>query len=201
MGKLLMVQEFNFITVSPKIYIVIVLMLLLVPLPWLAGWVLAALIHELSHCIAVLLCGGKITAIKFSSAGIVLESGYLSTWRSVICSLAGPAGGLLLYVFSKRFPYLAICGFLQSVYNLLPIYPLDGGRAVRAICLLFFCDSTANKICAGLETVVLVVLLIISTILSVFLKYSIFPSLVVIIYLLRMKNIKIPCKSGLHAVQ
>ena len=196
-----MEQEFNIVTISPQTYIVIVLMLLLIPLPWLTGWIMAAVIHELCHYIAVRFCGGKITSIKFSSAGIVLESGYLSTWRSVICSLAGPAGGLLLYVFSKRFPYLAICGFLQSVYNLLPIYPLDGGRAVRAVCLLFFCDSTANKICAGLETVVLVVLLIISTILSAFLKYSIFPSLVVIIYLLRVKNIKIPCKSGLHAVQ
>ena len=57
----------------------------------------------------------------------------MSGGREVVCILAGPLGGLSLLLLCRRFPRVAICGMLQSVYNVLPIYPLDGGRALRGI--------------------------------------------------------------------
>lgn len=200
-SRSLTVPDSNWVSVSPQACIVAVILLLVIPFPWLAGWIFAAFIHEICHYIAVLLCRGKVTAIRLNAVGAVLETGYLSLWESVICSLAGPAGGLILCLLSGKFPRLAVCGFLQSVYNLLPVYPLDGGRAVRAICTGCFQKATADKICTGLEMIVLSGILIISIVSAFFLKFGILPIFAGTILLLRLVKIKIPCKSGLHAVQ
>ena len=194
-------RESEFVSISAQTYIAAVIILLLIPLPWLVGWVLAAFVHELCHYIAVLLCGGKITAIRIGISGAVLEAGYLSPWASVICCLAGPAGGLVLCLLSEQFPRLAVCGFLQSVYNLLPVYPLDAGRAVRVLCAELFRYAAADKLCRALEMIILGAMLVLSTWSAVYLKYGISPVLAVVLLLLRLKKIKIPCKSGLHAVQ
>ena len=58
----------------------------------------------------------------------------MSPGRELICILAGPAASLLLLCLARIFPRVAICGLIQGCYNLLPIAPLDGGRALH--CLL-----------------------------------------------------------------
>ena len=50
-----------------------------------------------------------------------------------VIALAGPFGGLVLLLTARWLPRLAICGLMQSVFNLLPISPLDGSRAVSAM--------------------------------------------------------------------
>ncbi len=57
----------------------------------------------------------------------------MSSGKSVICILSGPMGSLLLFLFVRWIPRIAFCGLLQGIYNLLPIYPLDGGRVVRCM--------------------------------------------------------------------
>ena len=47
--------------------------------------------------------------------------------------LAGPIFGLLPVLLWEKCPRLAFCATLLSARNLLPIYPLDGGRALRLL--------------------------------------------------------------------
>lgn len=120
-------------------------LLLMLPLPWLLSAVLAAVIHELSHMAAVLLLGGKIVAFRIGAGGAQIEAG-LSGWgRNCLAILAGPAGSLLLVVLCHWLPGVSVCGFLQGLYNLLPIRPLDGGRALEII-LGRICPDRAEKI-------------------------------------------------------
>ena len=110
------------------------LMVLLFPVRFLAGVLLAAFIHELGHILAVKLSGGRVLAIRLRSCGARIEASPLPPGRAALCALAGPAAGALTIFAYKTFPELALAGLVQTVFNLLPVYPLDGGRALRNIC-------------------------------------------------------------------
>ena len=116
------------------------LMLLTLPLAWLASAFLAAVFHELCHIIAIMLTGGKIQGIHMGMGGIVIETGILSNGQELICALAGPAGSLFLLFFVRWIPRIGVCALVQALFNLMPVYPMDGGRVLRC-CLLMFCDD------------------------------------------------------------
>ena len=113
---------------------VLALMLLLFPLRFLVGVLLAALIHELGHLLALKTAGGRVLSIRLRSFGARIEAAPMSPGRTALCALAGPAAGALTIFAYKTFPELALAGLVQTVFNLLPVYPLDGGRALRNIC-------------------------------------------------------------------
>ena len=110
------------------------LMLLLFPVRFLAGVLLAAFIHELGHILAVKLSGGRVLAIRLRSCGARIETAPMSPGWAAFCALAGPAAGALTIFAWKSYPELALAGLVQTVFNLIPVYPLDGGRALRNIC-------------------------------------------------------------------
>lgn len=107
--------------------------LLILPLKWLIAVCLAAGFHELCHYAAARLLGVTILSFSVGPGGCLLSTGPLTRRRELICAAAGPAGSLLLFFLIHHFPLLAICGLVQGVYNLLPIYPMDGGRILRCI--------------------------------------------------------------------
>ena len=109
-------------------------MLLLYPVRFLVGVLLAALIHELGHLLALKIAGGRVLSIRLRSFGARIEAAPMSPGRTALCALAGPAAGALTIFAYKTFPELALAGLVQTVFNLLPVYPLDGGRALRNIC-------------------------------------------------------------------
>ncbi len=65
----------------------------------------------------------------------------LTKLEEIIAALAGPIGGLALLFLSRWAPYVAICGAIQSAYNLIPLFPLDGGRAMLRLLQLMFHDA------------------------------------------------------------
>ena len=115
-------------------WLILGLMVLLFPLRFLVGVLLAALIHELGHLLALKMAGGRVLSIRLCSFGARIEAAPMSPGRAALCALAGPAAGALTIFAYKFFPELALAGLVQTVFNLLPVYPLDGGRAVRNIC-------------------------------------------------------------------
>ena len=115
-------------------WIVLGLMGLLFPLRVLAGLLLAASVHELGHIVSVLLCGGRIHRIRLHPGGAQIIAAPLPPGRELLCILAGPGAGALTIVAWRAFPELAVAGLLQTVFNLLPLPGLDGGRMVRNIC-------------------------------------------------------------------
>ena len=115
-------------------FLVLALMLLLFPMGLVAGIVLTALIHECGHLIAVRLTGGRVLTIRLRAGGVRIETAPMEPGKAALCALAGPAAGALTISAWRFFPEMAMAGLVQTVFNLLPIYPLDGGRVVRNIC-------------------------------------------------------------------
>ena len=115
-------------------WIVLGLAVLLLPLRVLLGILLAAAVHELGHLTAMYFMGVPVERIVLHPGGVRIEVGQMGPGEEVICALAGPVAGALTLFTWKWFPELAVAGLVQTVFNLIPIYPLDGGRVARNIC-------------------------------------------------------------------
>lgn len=108
-------------------------LVLTLPLPWLLSAMLAAVFHELCHLAALALTGTAVHSVHVGIRGIRLEAGPMEPGAELISAAAGPAGSLLLLLFLRQIPRIAICAACQGLFNLLPFYPLDGGRILRCI--------------------------------------------------------------------
>ena len=110
------------------------LAVLLLPLRVLLGIVLAATVHELGHLTAMYFLGVPVLGIVFRPSGARIEAGPMEPGTEILCALAGPVAGAVTIFAWKWFPELAVAGLVQTVFNLIPVYPLDGGRVARNIC-------------------------------------------------------------------
>ena len=123
------------ITVKPEFCIYAALVLLLLPLNWVVSWVAAAIFHELCHWVALILLKVDIYSVSIGLSGAEIETEHMMTHQEILSALAGPLGGALFVLSVRILPQLAICALIQSLYNFIPIYPLDGGRVLR--CAIF----------------------------------------------------------------
>ncbi len=110
--------------------------LLLIPLDWLAAMAAAGAVHELGHWLAVRLLGGEVLSFRLALGGAVMESSPMAPGKALLCSLAGPLAGACLLLLYPCFPRLALCAGVQTLCNLLPVKPLDGGRMLEMVQVL-----------------------------------------------------------------
>ena len=119
------------IHLESSLCLMLALMLLLLPLPWVMACVLASLAHEICHAVAIRFMGSQIYALRLGSGGIRMETDYMTPGRELVAALAGPIGSALLILLAPWLPRTAVCGAGHCLYNLLPLFPLDGGRILR----------------------------------------------------------------------
>jgi Zn-dependent protease len=114
-------------------------------LPFALGFVLLLLLHEIGHVIQLRREGIKASApmfIPFLGAVISAKSMGKNAAAEARVGLAGPVLGTLaslvplaiwLLTGSDFWRALAYIGFVLNLFNLLPVVPLDGGRAMAAL--------------------------------------------------------------------
>ena len=148
----------NSVMIEPAALFFLALMLLIFPLQWVAGLLVAIAIHEMGHYLAIRLLGGRIHSIRIGVWGMVMETSSLSWMEEFAAALAGPVCGLVLMLLCRKVPEIAICAGIQSVYNLLPVYPLDGGRALRSLLYQLLPGDQAEKGSKLAQTVFCIIL-------------------------------------------
>ena len=190
-----MARVFNCtVHITPEACIAGAAIVLLVPLPLASAWILAAVWHELCHCLALKLCDKHIHEIVIGHNGAEMKTELLANTESVLCALAGPAGGFSLMLLVDFFPLLSLSGLLQSAFNLLPIYPLDGGRALHGLGNLLLPARFSNLLCDSVAVLLWMMVISLSLYSMVVLKLGILPLLFVIYFVVLTKKRKIPCK-------
>ena len=167
------------------------LMILLLPFRWIAAWFTAAAVHEGCHILAVRLFGGRTVGFSAGVGGARIEAADVGPRGRLWCALAGPAGSLMLVLLFPRFPLVAVCGALQAAWNLLPIYPLDGGKALRCILDRFANGADVER---GVAAVVTILIWAGAFYCCFALKMGILPMLGALTVLLKTNFGKIPCK-------
>jgi Zn-dependent protease len=113
--------------------------------PFAVGFVVLLLIHEMGHVIQLRREGIKATApmfIPFLGAFISAKSLGENALAEARVGLAGPIVGSIAALAcipiwkatgNDMWRALAFTGFFLNLFNLLPVVPLDGGRAMAAM--------------------------------------------------------------------
>lgn len=110
-----------------------------------AGFVVGILIHEMGHVAAAAAMGVPVSAplfIPFFGAMILRKEGAKSAWGEAVIGIGGPIAGMIagliflgisLGTSSDLFMALAYVTFLMNLFNLTPVFPLDGGWITGSI--------------------------------------------------------------------
>lgn len=115
--------------------------------PWA---IIACVVHELGHVVAVLFMKGRIRGLKLSAVGVEmhLEHGsVLSYGAENVIALAGPFANLVMAVFAYvlRGWIPAVISVVVGGFNLLPVLPLDGGRVIYNVLASYFESSWPER--------------------------------------------------------
>ena len=148
-----------------------------------------AIIHELGHLIAGLILKFKTDEIRITPFGLQIKfnCNYNNTKeftiKKAIIALAGPLTNFviaaILIILGKintnlQYTYLyklvIYSNLLIGIFNLLPIYPMDGGRILKEILKIAYGNKKAYKITYIISKTMIIILTAISSILILYLK-------------------------------
>ncbi len=120
---------------------------------WIAVVFVSILVHELGHAVAFRRFGSNSHIVLWMFGGLAVPySGVNGRWRRILISLAGPFAGFILcgliYGSNKltgwgvengvpvAFLYvmLIVVNLYWGIFNLLPVFPLDGGQVSKELC-------------------------------------------------------------------
>ena len=123
------------IEVRPAAAVSFGLLLALDPAGLLLPLLLAASLHEAGHLLALRYCGVEVSLLQIGLTGAVLHTAPMERREAGLTAAAGPAVNIILFALLRHtVPVFSLLNLLLAAGNLLPVFPLDGGRILAAIC-------------------------------------------------------------------
>lgn len=165
--------------------------------PWksFVPFLLSTIAHESGHLIALKLLDVKVHNLRFGATGAIIRTAPLPYYHELIAAAAGPSVNfLLLILFFHRSPALALVNLCLLFYNLLPFYPLDGGRILRALLHLLLNERSAQLLERIITSLCLIVLICIACYLTCVMHMGLWPVIVCGLLLIRMTGAIFPQK-------
>ena len=170
-----------------------------------------ALVHELGHLVCGICLGLKLKSIKITPVGfqilfknniqdynIKIQKGNEICIKKIAIAFAGPLVNIFIAIIAFYLPEnivahketIIYANLLLAIFNLLPIYPLDGGRIVKEIIMIKDGTKLAYEKINNISKVTVIIITIITSI--IILKIHNIAILIILTYLwyLNIKNEK-----------
>lgn len=163
--------------VDLKIFLFLILFYITGQLGEYAVIVILAFVHELGHLLAGIILGMKPAKLELKPYGISISfkinpndynkkiaKGNLLELKKAIVACAGPVTNLIIIIITLNlrlniFTSLLIIysNILLIIFNLIPMYPLDGGRIVKSLIYLFLGKKKAEKYTNNISFIFLII--------------------------------------------
>lgn len=164
------------------------------------------IIHECFHLLAGIVLGYKVKNLKIMPLGVSVgfkekEEEYntkirksnMNNVKKIIILLMGPISNIVIagmfLVLNKPEPvYINI---VIAIFNLLPIYPLDGGQILNRILRIFYSNFESYKISNSINNIMMSILTALASIVLLYTKNIAIIFIVIFMwYLIIKENIK-----------
>lgn len=183
-------------------FILVIFCILLNRFLLLINYLLALFLHEMAHLLVAVKRGYTLKIVKLDMFGLSVELGEkINNEDNFAINIAGPLCNLLLSVICVAMYWLVPASFkilntfcfanlALALFNLLPIYPLDGGKIVSSLVKEERVYKKIDKVIRCVLSVLFLVLFVLSTfkVMNLFL-------LIIVVFLLTSRTKKAPTLS------
>ncbi len=148
------------IYINPLFYIVSLIMLVTGFFKPFLFMIIYLIIHEIGHIIIAYILGYKVVKINIFPCGLLSVFNLKindSIFKDFLIALAGPLFQIIFFQFIKKYYFIHL--FL-IIFNLIPIYPLDGSKIVSFFLYLFFPYKKCNNILFYLSYILCIFIII-----------------------------------------
>ena len=168
---------------------------------------LFALIHELGHILVARILGNKLLKFKIMPLGFSIflqpniedynkkiKKGNMYVLKNLIISIAGPITNIIIFLVTFFLPIelmikekIIYINAIIAIFNLIPMYPLDGSKILQNALKLFCSNKESYKY---INIVANATLIIFTIFCSAFILYAKNIAIVAILIYLWYINIK-----------
>ncbi len=194
-----------------KIFLFVLLFFITNQIKMYAMIMVFAIIHELGHLLAGILLGMQPDKLEINPFGVSIDfnikrkdymrkikKGNLLELKKILVAFAGPfVNGIIILIlcFIHISPYdkmlMIFSNWTLILFNILPIYPLDGGRIVKGILYLLKGKYKAEEYIYHISHITLILLTAIGSIGILFINNIAIFLIIIFLWVLQLREDKI----------
>lgn len=117
-------------------------------------------------------------------------------WIQFAVSFAGPATNFIIAVILAGFAQVTrretiiYTNLLLGIFNLLPVFPLDGGRMLKAVLQRFYTIKITDEYIHKISNMIMVILTVIASIGTIYLKNIAVPLIIIYLWIITIAENK-----------